>query len=200
MLCSSYFPLKWCKHFLSLASWRRAFQTRVFWTDRKLPHRSRHFLARVMATFNLWGHDKKPVPVVRAFEIMIMSLSCPWNESIVLTSILNAASGDFLQKKNEISSKHRAGSGVTYLNLKAISSLCWAYGVIIPKEFFAGSTYFVMAFNSSMTKVASSVFRKFGVRSFASGELCVKSKLRIPYAFIGKAVSMHSGEHFNRLL
>ena len=106
----------------------------------------------------------------------------------------------FCKRKTKSVPNVELGVGVTYFNLKAISSLCWAYGVIIPKEFFAGSTCFVMAFNSSMTKVASSVFRKFGVRSFGSGELCVKSKLRIPYALIGKVVSMHSGEHFNRLL
>lgn len=53
--------------------------------DVKFPHMIRHFLARVRATFNRWGFARKPTPVVRAVDKMMISFSWPWYESIVLT-------------------------------------------------------------------------------------------------------------------
>lgn len=51
----------------------------------KLPHKINIFLARVKATLRRCRMAKNPIPRVRAIEIMTMSRSCPWHESIVLT-------------------------------------------------------------------------------------------------------------------
>lgn len=60
-------------------------QTEQTCNELKLPHKINIFLARVKATLSRCRIAKKPIPRVLAIEIITMSRSCPWQESIVLT-------------------------------------------------------------------------------------------------------------------
>lgn len=56
--------------------------------DVKFPQMTKHFLARVRATFRRCAFARNPMPVVLVVHNIMMSFSCPWYESIVLTGIL----------------------------------------------------------------------------------------------------------------
>lgn len=58
----------------------------------KFPQMIKHFLALVIATFNLCELLMNPTPFVRVVEIITISFSCPWYESIVFTIIGNGPS------------------------------------------------------------------------------------------------------------
>lgn len=45
--------------------------------DVKFPQITKHFLARVRATFRRFAFDRKPMPVVRVVQSMMMSFSWP---------------------------------------------------------------------------------------------------------------------------
>lgn len=66
-------------------NWNRQIIEEQTCSELKLPHKINIFLARVNATFSRCRMAKKPIPLVRAIDIMTMSRSCPWHESMVLT-------------------------------------------------------------------------------------------------------------------
>lgn len=52
----------------------------------KLPQSNKEYRARVRATLRRRVSDRNPTPPVLTHDITIMSRSCPWKLSIVLTS------------------------------------------------------------------------------------------------------------------
>lgn len=117
----------------------------------------KHFLALVIATFNLCELLMNPTPFVRVVEIITISFSCPWYESIVFTVIGNGPSelktnkifGKKFIQKNSLKSK-------SYKIFDSISDFCFLYGVITAKLYCSG---FGILLNSSLimhtTKSAS---------------------------------------------
>lgn len=133
------------------------------WTDLKLPQTSKHFLARVSATFSRCGLLRKPTPSVLVVENTIMSFSCPWYESIVFTwKLYEDSSGDVLRPQMEINSIFNLDWKCivrwtldTHLMCVCNSVLCVEYGVIIPYEYCFGSAYRMIIFIKSIMNLAS---------------------------------------------